>query len=239
MPERRSCNIHSGVAGSYDIQAVAKREHVRICQVVDREVDISEALAFNVKSVRPPHARSDENSIVAVAEHIVNGYCNADCRVRTYLYAEREQKPLVSFDVVLRKAKLWYAVAKYTTDLFARLEQRDVISLTCKQYGYRHSGRASAYDAYPLAVLFYVAEIKLLKVVVAYVMLNVAEMHGCALLPENAVSLTLIFVIADERAYYTERVVFKKHISRFVDISIKKGSDYRRDSRAYRAAVLT
>ena len=68
-------------------------------------------------------------------------------------------------------------------------------------------------------------------------MFDVAEMHRSAFASEYAVSFALIFVVAYKRTYHAERVVFKKHITRLVDLSAEERADDFRDRRAYRAAL--
>src|SRR5699024_4658102 len=81
--KRRAGNIHGGVSGADHDHMLAQVETVRVVQVIDPKVYMTQGLPFDVQRVGTPHSGSDKNRFVAVAEQVVNGDGSADGRVWT------------------------------------------------------------------------------------------------------------------------------------------------------------
>jgi len=56
---------------------------VRVIEVIDTKVDITESLSFNMKRVRLPYTSTNEYRFVAVTEQIINSDGTTDSGVRT------------------------------------------------------------------------------------------------------------------------------------------------------------
>ena len=80
-----SCNVHSGITGTDNNNSFTKVIAVRVIEVIDTKVDITESLSFNVKRVRFPYTCTYEYRLVAVTEQIINSDCTTDSGVRTNL----------------------------------------------------------------------------------------------------------------------------------------------------------
>ena len=78
-----SCNVHSSITGTDNNNSFAEMVAVRVIEVIDTKVDITESLSFNMKRVRLPYTRTNEYRFVAVTEQIINSDGTTDSGVRT------------------------------------------------------------------------------------------------------------------------------------------------------------
>ena len=65
-------HVHGRVACADDDDPIAQVVDIGVLQIVDGVVHVAEALALDVQRVGPPDAGADEDSLVAVAEQILN-----------------------------------------------------------------------------------------------------------------------------------------------------------------------
>ena len=78
-----SCNVHSGITGTDNNNSFTEVIAVRVIEVIDTKVDITESLSFNMKRVRLPYTSTNEYRFVAVTEQIINSDGTTDSGVRT------------------------------------------------------------------------------------------------------------------------------------------------------------
>ena len=78
MAQSRPGHIHGRISHADDSHPVAQIVHIRIYQVINGKMHISQGLPFYAQGLRTPHAGSDENAFVAVPEQILDLQSSAD-----------------------------------------------------------------------------------------------------------------------------------------------------------------
>ena len=65
-------HIHGCVACADDDNPLSQRVAVRIVQIIDAKMNMSQGFSLDMKSIRLPYACPHENRLVTVSEQIVN-----------------------------------------------------------------------------------------------------------------------------------------------------------------------
>ena len=142
-----SCHIHSGIPRSDHNNPFAQAVTVRIIQIIDSKVYMSQRFAFDMKGIGLPYTGSYENSFIAVAEEVVNTDCPSDMGVWPEFDAFQIQ--MAVFEIVqnrLWKAEFRNAVAQYASDLVLTLKDSHIIAVPCQNHCDGQAGRAGADD---------------------------------------------------------------------------------------------
>ena len=239
LAHRRARHIHGGVARADDVDALAQAIAVRVVEIVDAEVHVAQRLALDVQGVGLPHARAQEDGLVAVAEQILDGDRAADGRVRAHLdVLEHEVMILEVVQHGLGQAEGWDAVAQHAADLVLALEDGDLIALAREDDRDGQPCRAGADDRHADAVALGRALDHLVGIGAGDVVLDGGEVHRRALAAQHAVPLALVLVIAHQRADGGQRIVFKERPPGLVELSVEHHADHLGNRRVDRAALL-
>ena len=113
---------------------------------------IAKALAPDSQLLRPPDARSDEDSLVPVSEEISDLQCPADRCIWSDADAYTPQESAVTFKDGFGQTKFRYTVLHYPSDFVLGIEDGHLVSALCHLDGDSDSCRAGAYDSHPFAV---------------------------------------------------------------------------------------
>ena len=226
LANRRAGDIHRGVARADDIQAVTEAVAVRIVKVIDGKMDIAQRFALDMQGIGLPNARADENRPIAVAEQVINADCRADGRIRANLNAlEDEMMILEIIQNGLGQTEIRNAIAQNAANLILALENGHLIALARKHNGNRQTRRSGADNRHADAVGRRGTLDHLIAVRRGNVAFNRGKMNGCALSSEHAMPLALILMVAHQRANRRQRVVFKEHPARLVELAVQHQPD--------------
>lgn len=126
---------------------LAQVETVRVVQVIDPKVYMTQGLPFDVQRVGTPHSGSDKNRFVAVAEQIVNGDGSADGRVWTNFDIFQDQMAVLEIiENAFGKPEFRNAVAQDAADLVLAFKNRDLIALARQKDSDGQAGRTGTDD---------------------------------------------------------------------------------------------
>ena len=92
-----SCHIHGRIAHADDRHMITQIIGIRICQIINRKVYISQRLTLDPQGLRSPYTGSDENALVTVPEQILDLQRAADGSVRADLNTDLAQFVLIPF----------------------------------------------------------------------------------------------------------------------------------------------
>ena len=214
-----SRHVHGRVARADDNGPLTQVVDVGVLQVVDGVVYIAQALALDVQRVGPPDAGADKDGLVAVAEQVLDFQRLAHVGVGADLDALQAQVAVL--EVIqhrFRQTKLRDAVAQHAANFIVALKDRNIVAIACQDDRNGQARRAGTDDGGLFAVGGRRALGHLAGVGGRDVVLNDREMHGRTLDAAHAVPLALVLVVADQRTYGGQGVVFKQHTARFVQL---------------------
>ena len=239
LAQRCAAHVHRSVARADDVEGLAKAVAVRVVEVVDAVVHVAQRLALDVQGVRLPYARAQEDGLVTVLEHVLDGDRAADRRVRAHLdVLEHEVVVLKVVQHRLGQAEIRDAVAQHAADLVLALEDRDLVALACQDDRDGQARRAGADDRHADAVAGRRALVHLAGIGAGDVILDGGEVHRSALAAQHAVPFALILVVAHQRADRGQRVVFKEGPAGLVQLAVQHHPDDLGNRRVDRAALL-
>ena len=147
LAQRRARHVHGGVARADEVDAFAQMVAVRIAEVIDAEMHVSKRLSLDVQGVGLPCARAEEDRLVSVCKHVLNGDRPADGRVGPHLnILHRQMMVCKIIQHRFRQTELGNAVAQHTADFVLSFKDRHPISLARKHDGNRQACRTGADD---------------------------------------------------------------------------------------------
>ena len=200
---------------------------------------MAQAFAPDVQLPRLPQARADEHALVAVAEQVVNGDGAADVGVGAE--ADALQLQVAVGHIVqhgIGQAEVRDAVAHHAADLVPAVKDGDAVAVPGQDNGHGQARRARANDGGLAAVGRSGALYHLVGVGGGDVAFDDRKVHRRFLDAAHAVALALVFMVAHQGADRSERVVFKQHPARLVQLAFLEQPDDLRDIGMNGAALL-
>ena len=198
-----------------------------------------QTLALDMKGAGLPQSGADEHALVSVPEKIVNGDRSSDGGVRTELNALQLQMAIGKIvQNRIRQTKIGYAVTHDTADFILAVKYRDAVTIAGENYSDGEAGRTRSDDGNLPPVEWLRAFDHLVGIGGGDIVFNHRKMNRDIFNSADAVTFTLLFVVAYERADRGEWVVFKEHPTGIVQLSGFQQTDHFRDVGMNRAALL-
>ena len=192
-------------------------------------MDVPQAFTLDAQAVGPPDARADEHGAVAVPKQVVHAQRAADGRIGADAHAQFQQALLITVQDALGQAEGGNAVAQDAADAVVGFENGHGIAALGQNDGNGQSGRARADDGGGQAILGRPGRMVGGQEALGDIVLDAADVHGTAFFAQNAMSLALFFMVADQGTDNGEGIVVKKHLPGFVDIPVQKLLDHYRN----------
>ena len=183
---------------------------------------VAESFALYIQGNGPVYARADGYGFKAVAEQLFYAERLADSYIELDFYAELAQNFFVLVHYRFGQAEVGNAVTKYSAYFRFGFENSYVVAELSHFYGYGNARGACAHDGDFYSVGFCLFQLYVVDIVGRDEVFNRADFHGFALYAAHAVTLTLVAVVAYERADYRKRVVFEHDFTRFLNFARKK-----------------
>ena len=216
LAQSSSCHIHGRIAHADDRHMITQIIGIRICQIINRKVYISQRLTFDSQRFRSPYTGSDENALVTIPEQILDLQRAADGGVRADLNTDLAQFVLIPLQNRLRQTERRNTVLQHTADLIPGIKDRHAIALLRQQNGDGNTCRASTDHSNLLAILRLARNLHFIKISIGNIILNAADMHRLPLAAQHAMPLTLVLMVADQGTDHGHGIVLKQHLPRLI-----------------------
>ena len=240
MADGGAGDIHRRVARTDNDDTAAQMVDIGVLQVVDGIMHIAEALALDVQRVGTPHAGADEDSLVAIAEQILDLERLANIGVGADLDALQAQMAVLKIvQHRLGQTELGDAVAQHAADLVVALKDRDIVPIARQNDRDGQTRRAGADDGSLFAVGRRRALRHLTGIGRGNIIFNDREVDRRALDAAHTMPLTLLLMVAGQRADGGQGVVFKQHTTGLVQLVVLQQTDDLRDIGVDGAPLLT
>ena len=109
-------HIHGRIPHADDCNPLSQVVGIRIRQIVDGIVYISQRLSLYAQCLRSPDACSDKDTLVPVPEQVFNFQRRADGRVGPDLYADLQKLLFIAVQNCLRQAERRDSILQYASD---------------------------------------------------------------------------------------------------------------------------
>ena len=223
-------HIHGRIARADDDHTVAQVIDIRVLQVIDGVMYIAQALPLDAKGIGAPDAGANENSLVTVTEKVLQLEGLTNIGIGTDLDVLEAQVAI--FKIIqnaLGQPEFGDAVAQHTANLVVGFKDSDIIAVAGQNDRDGQSRRAGADDGRLFAVGLGRAADHLRGIGGGDVVFNDREMHRRAFDATNAVSLTLVFMVADQAAHRGQRVILEQHPPGLVELVGLEQANYFRN----------
>ena len=198
-----------------------------------------QAFSLDVKGAGLPKAGTDEHALVSVPEEVVNGDRSSDGGVWPELNTLQLQ--MTVGEIVqnrVRQTEIRDTVAHDTADFILAVKYRDAVTIAGENYSDGEAGRTRSDDGNLPPVEWLRTFYHLVGIGGGDIVFNHRKMNRDIFNSADAVTFTLLFVVAYERADRSKRVVFKEHPTGIVQLSGFQQTDHFRDVGMNRAALL-
>ena len=220
MTDDRPGHIHGRISYADDGHPVAQVVGIRVCQIVDGKMDISQGLSLHSQGFGTPNAGSDEDALITVPEQILNLQGAADGGVGTDFDSDFQQFLFVPLQNGFRQTEFRNSILKYAANFISGVKNRHTVALLGQHDGDGNARRTGADHRHLLPVPGRTFHLNPLKASIGNIVLDAADMNRLSFSSQNTVSLALILVIADHRTYQGHGIIFKQHSRRFLQLPL-------------------
>ena len=145
-------HIHGGISCTDDYQLLSQIINIRIYQIIDGKMHISEAFTLDAKLPGLPYAGTNKDCLVAVPLQIVQRQGTANRGIGPDFDSHSRQLFLVTIQDRFRKAEVRNTIPQHTADFFPTFKNCNIISFLRQQNADRDACRAASDDRNALAV---------------------------------------------------------------------------------------